>query len=41
MQEKVSRKDYRMTRIKIKSNPYTKEIWKGTKDFEEAMARAE
>ncbi|MCR5699150.1 MAG: DUF5692 family protein [Treponemataceae bacterium] len=24
-----------------KTNPYTKEIWKGTKDFEEAMAREE
>ena len=24
-----------------KTNPYTKEIWGGTKDFEEAMARAE
>lgn len=24
-----------------KTNPYTNEIWKGTKDFEEAMARAE
>ena len=23
------------------TNPYTHEIWKGTKDFEEAMARAE
>nr|MCR5104410.1 dynamin family protein [Eubacterium sp.] len=34
MQEKVSRKDYRMTRIKIKSNPYTKEILYST--FDEA-----
>ena len=27
--------------VATKTNPYTNEIWKGTKDFEEAMARAE
>lgn len=27
--------------IKLKKNPYTNEIWVGTKDYEEAMARAE
>ena len=27
--------------IEQKKNPYTNEIWVGTKDFEEAMARAE
>lgn len=25
--------------VKLKKNPYTNEIWKGTKDFEEALAR--
>lgn len=27
--------------VQAKKNPYTNEIWTGTKDFEEAMARAE
>ncbi|MCI5607772.1 MAG: DUF5692 family protein [Treponema sp.] len=27
--------------VKAKKNPYTNEIWTGTRDFEEAMARAE
>ena len=27
--------------MKLKKNPYKEEIWKGTKDYEEAMSRAE
>ena len=27
--------------MKLKKNPYKDEIWKGTKDYEEAMSRAE
>ena len=27
--------------VKLKKNPYKDEIWKGTKDYEEAMSRAE
>ena len=27
--------------VAAKKNPYTNEIWVGSKDFEEAMARAE